>query len=628
LYIAFDDLPNLRPWSQKPLNADSVFTARNWTNLEIMGHLKRSVTRGQAQAELSVLFHDTLSTDWKPAKTSDLPAFTLIPGSQGIPHLREDFTEPLRTLMVLVALGLLIACANIATLLLARASTRRREISVRLAVGASRPRLIRQLLTETVLLALLGGGFGLLFAGWATSMLVSMFSGEMSRIALDVKPDSRVLLFTLGVAVVSGMLFGLLPALRASSLDLASVMKEATTSLVAGGEKHRLGNSLVVAQVAASLVLMVGAGLFVRTLENYDRQNYGFNQEHLLTFGVGATRQGYQGDRLIEVYRELQDRVGALPGVTAATAMNNAPFSGWAGNSSISFEGRPTKADTPVRWLRVGPDFFRTMQIPIVLGRGIEARDTAASPRVAVVDQTFVERYFPKQNPIGQRFSLSSSFDPKDVMEIVGVSEPAELTDPHHQPMPKAYASYPQFPASLASMYFELRTTGDPATVISELRDLVRAIDPDLPLMNVRTEAAQLDEALVGERLFARLSTFFGLLALTLASIGLYGTISYAVSRQTQEIGIRMALGAKPGDISRMVVNQGIKLVGTGLGIGMALALGTTRLARDLIFGVQPDDPWTLLGAAALLAAVATVACYIPARRAARVAPLAALRHE
>jgi predicted permease len=628
LYMAFDDLPNLRPWSQKPHNADSVFTARTWAILDIMGRLKPSVTRSQAQAELNILFHHFLTTDWKPAKGSDLPELTLIPGSQGIPDLREGFSEPLRILMVLVTLALLIACANIATLLLARASARRREISVRLAVGASRPRLIRQLLTETVLLALLGGGLGLLFAGWATSMLVSMFSGEMSQIALDVKPDSRVLLFTLGVAVVTGMLFGLAPALRASSLDLSSVMKEATTSLVAGGEKHRLGNSLVVGQVAASLVLMVGAGLFVRTLENYDRQNYGFNQEHLLTFGVDATRQGYQRDRLIELYTRLQDRVGALPGVMAATAMNNAPFSGWSSNTNISFEGRPTKTDNPVRWLRVGPDFFRTMQIPIVLGRGVEAQDTAASPRVVVVDQTFVERYFPKQNPIGQRFSLSSTFDPKDVLEIVGVSEPAELTDPHVQPRPKAYASYAQFPESLDSMYFELRTTGNPATVISELRDLVRAIDPDLPLMNVRTETAQLDEALVGERLFARLSTFFGLLALALAAIGLYGTISYAVSRKTHEIGIRMALGAKPGDISRMVANQGIKLVGIGSGIGIALALGTTRLARDLIFGVRPDDPWTLLGAAVLLAAVALVACYVPARRAARVAPLAALRHE
>jgi predicted permease len=628
VYIAFDDLPNLRPWSQKPTDTDSVFTDRYWANLNIVGRIKPGVSQRQAEAELNGLFHNFLTADWKTAKAEKIPAFMLMPASQGIPNLRENYTQPLQILMLLVGLSLLIACANIATLLLARASGREKEISVRLAMGASRARLARQLLTESVLLALLGGALGLLFAGWGTSMLVALFSGGPNQIALDVNPSSAVLRFTFAVALLTGILFGLAPALRASRLDLASVMKDGAASLTAGREKHRLGNSLVVSQVAASLVLMVGAGLFVRTLVNYERKNYGFNQEHLLLFGVDATRQGYQGNRLINVYSQLQDRLQALPGVTGVAAQDYAPFGGWSSNTVISFPGRPTTTENPVRWLRIGPDFFRTMQIPVILGRGIDRSETTASPRVAVVDQTFVKKYFPNENPIGQRFSLGEQPDPKNTIEIVGVTKPAELTNLHAAPRPKAYMAYAQFPASVNSMYFELRTAGDPATVISEVRHAVRQVDSGLPLMSLRTQSEQRDDALVQERLFARLSGFFGLLALALATTGLYGTMAYSVARTTREIGIRMALGAQPGTVSRMVVGRGMKLAGMGAVIGIVAALGATRLASSLIFGVAPDDPWSFAGTAILLLLVALLACYIPARRAMRVDPMVALRCE
>ena len=627
IYMAFDDLTNLRPWSEKPYTGDdSVFSARNWLSINVIGRLRPGASQNVAEAELRVLYRNFITSDWKPAKAEDVPAFALISASQGIPYLQEGFTQPLEILMVLVGLSLLIACANVATLLLARASTRQKEISVRLAIGASRGRLVRQLLTESVLLSMVGGALGLLFAGWGTSMLLTMYAGSSTQIALDVKPDATVLLFTLGVTVMTGILFGLAPALRAARLDLSSVMKDSTTSTTAGREKHMVGNALVVAQVAASLVLLVGAGLFVRTLVNYDQLNYGFNLEHLLMFGVDGTRQGYQPDRLMSLYSQIQERLQALPGVKAATAVNYAPLSGWSSNTIVLFVDRPTKGENPVRVLHVGSDFFRTMQVPILMGRGITQSDNAASPGVAVVDGTFAKRYFPNENPIGKRFMVKR--DDKYVLEIVGVSKNAELTKVHPQPRPKAYLAYAQFPEHLNSMYFELRTAGEPGTMASEVRDAVQQIDPGLPLMGMKTQTERRDEGLVQERVFARLSSFFGLLALALAIIGLYGTMAYAVAQKTREIGLRMALGAAPGDVMRMVIGRGIMLVGIGAALGVIAAYWAARLASSLIFGVTPDDPWTFAGAAAALVLVALLACYIPARRAMRVDPIVALRYE
>jgi len=630
IYMAFDDLPNLRPWSEKPNEADSVFTARNWVVLNVIGRLKPGVSQRQAQSDLNTLFQNFITTDWKPQKASEIPAFTLTPASQGIPYLKESFTQPLQILMALVGLALLIACANIATLLLARATSRKKEISVRLAIGASRARLVRQLLTESVLLAFVGGALGLMFAGWGTNMLVAMYASGSTQIALDVKPDSTVLFFTLAIAVLTGILFGLAPALRASRMDVASVMKDAAMSLTAGREKHRLGNALVIAQVAASLVLLLGAGLFVRTLVNYERANYGFNQERLLMFGVNGTRQGYQGSRLLNMYQQIQDRMQALPGVRAATGVDFAPFGGWSSNAGIHFPGEKQSTAKPMRWLRVGPDFFSTMEIPIILGRPIQRSDKLGAPQVAVVDETFVKKYLPNQYPIGQRFNIGTNPDTKAkyTFEIVGVCKAAELTNVHSEPRPKAYMAYAQFPQFVDTMYFEMRTAGEPTTIISEVRDAVRQIDSGLPLMSLKTQAEQRDEALVQERLFARLSGFFGLLGVALATIGLYGTMAYAVSRRTHEIGIRIALGAKPMDVMRMVLGRGITLVGIGTAIGIAGGLAATRLARSLIFGVTPNDPWTFVFAALVLMLVAVAACYLPARRAMRVDPIVALRYE
>ncbi|HEV2388854.1 MAG TPA: ABC transporter permease [Candidatus Acidoferrales bacterium] len=630
LWMAFDDLPQLRPWSSKPAGGDSVYTAHNWICLNIMGRLKPGVTRKQAQAALDILFRHFLTEDWKPRRPQDVPGFTLTAASQGIPYLRDSLTQPLFVLMAAVGMVLLIACANVATLLLARASARQKEVSVRVAVGASRGRLVGQFLTESVLMAGLGGALGLLLAQEGTKMLLAVFATGGNTV-LRVAPDPAILLFALGVSLLTGILFGLAPALRISRVDLASAMKATAASVTVGRDRHRLGRTLVVAQVAASMVLLVGAGLFVRTLVNYQRHNFGFEQDHLLTFGLDPTRDGYAGNRLAGFYAQLLNRVRQLPGTQSATIMEYAPFISWSNNSTIAIFGAPRNpSNPPLRYQTVGPDFFPTLRIPLVLGRGIQASDTAGSAKVAVVDETFVKMFLPRVNPIGQRFYFGGNTPlPESSFEIVGVAKPAELTDIHARLRPKAYLAYTQEPpALLGQMYFELRAAGDPRSLIPEVREAVAQLDPNLPLIDLKAQTDQLDQSLTQEKLFARLSSLFGLLAVTLAVIGLYGTLAYAVTRKTHEIGIRMALGAAPDEVCRMVVGQGLRLAGPGVAIGLVAALGLTRLAHSLMFGVSATDPATFAGIALLLAAVAAAASYLPARRAMRVAPVRALRYE
>lgn len=630
LWVPFDDKPNMRPWSSQPGGGGtSVFTARNWICISVIGRLKDGVTRAQAEGSLDALFHNFVTADWHPEKPDEVPHMMLRSASDGLPYLQESTEHPLYILMVAVGLVLLIACANVATLLLARATSRKKEISVRLAIGASRSRLIRQLLTESVLMSVLGGALGLVFANWGTRALVALMSSGASPTILDAGVDSKVLLFTFIASVLTGILFGLAPAFRVTRIELASAMKDSAANISAARDKHRLGKSLIVAQVAASLVLMIGAGLFVRTLINFENRNFGFDQQNLLSFGLDPTRAGYHDARLVNFYAQLLDRVQALPGVKAATLMEYAPFVGWSNNNSVALEGTAKKNNgSTVRSQAVGPDFFGTLDIRVILGRGIERSDTTASLPVAVVDETFARKFFPGENPIGRRFSRGLTFDPKDSFEIVGVVKPAELTDVHSDLKPKAYFAYAQVPKYLDMMFFEVRSQGSPSTVISELRDTVRQADPALPLIDLKTQTQETGEALSQERLFARLTSVFGLLALLLAMIGLYGTMAYSVTRKTHEIGIRMALGAKPADVLVMVIRQGITLTSLGVAIGIVAALGVTRLVSSVIYGVKPYDPVTFATVAVLLMAVAFLACYIPARRAMRVDPMLALRYE
>jgi len=630
-WVPFDDKPNMRPWSVPPGGTGSVFTERYWLCLNIMGRLKDGVAREQAQGAFDAIFHQFVTADWHPAKESDVPHFELASGGQGLPVLQNRAAQPIYTLMAAVGLLLLLACANIATLLLARANSRKKEIGVRLAMGASRSRLIRQLLTESLLMSMLGGVLGLAFANWGTTALITLMSkANNGTMILDAGMDLRVLFFTFVVAALTGILFGLAPALRASEPDLLPAMKDNAVGVSRPCNKHRLGGSLIIGQVAASVVLMIVAGLFVRTLANFESHDFGFDQRNLLTFGLDPTHAGYHEVRLVNLYSQLLDRIQALPGVRAATLIQSAPFSGWANkNSAVSVEGSaPKQGDSELYWQTVGPDFFSTMGIPIVLGRGIQRTDTAASPKVAVIDETFSRKYFPEENPLGHRFSLSPKYEPANSYEIVGVVRPAELTEVIPGVHPKAYASYAQFPKGLGRMFFEVRAEGAPASIVSELRDAVHQTDASLPLISLKTQAEETSEALSFQRLFAGLTSVFGLFALLLSMIGLYGTVAYFVTRKTHEIGIRMALGARPGSVLGIVLRQGIALTLMGVALGVLAALGATRLISSMIFGVNPFDALTFIAVAAVLLFVALAACCIPARRAMKVDPMVALRYE
>ena len=629
LWMAFADRAELRPWSENPFHSSSVFTAKDWICLNIMGRLKPGVSRARAEAELDTIFRNALTADWKPDRPDQVPHLQLWEASQGIADLHESFEKPLYVLMCAVGLVLLIACANLATLLLARATGRKKEISVRLAMGASRSRIIGQLLTESILLSLCGGAVGLVLTRWGTEALLAMISTGQMPIVLDVRSDSAILLFTALLSTLTGIVFGIAPAFRATKIDLASTMKESASNVTEGRRGHLLGKSLVIAQVSASLVLMIGAGLFVRTLQNIQNKNLGFNQEKLLLFGLDPTRDGYHAERLVNLFTQLHQQVRALPGVKNATLFEFAPLSGWSSNTSAKIEGSSRKIENPmVRLGTVGPNFFATMQIPIVLGRDILDSDSLKAPKVAVVNEKFVQNSLGGENPIGHYFDIRGMDNDMVRFEIVGVIKDAELTDVHADPRPKAFLSYAQLPDRLNTMYFEVRAAGNPTGLLSEIRNVVRRADPDLPLMNVKTQAEQTADALTQERLFARLSSFFGIVALLLACIGLYGTMAYAVTRKTHEIGIRMALGAKRHDVLSMVLGQGLAMAAIGVVLGVVAGIGLTRWIASFMYGVSATDPLTFSVVSVLLILVAAVACYVPAYRAMRVDPLVALRYE
>ena len=627
LWVAMWDNPKLRPWGFDPYQSPSVFTARKWIAINIMGRLKPGVKIAQATASLDAVYRRFETEEWTPPKNGDYSHLSLGAASRGLDYLRSSYSNPLYILMGAVGFVLLIACANLATLLLARASARQKEISVRLAIGASRMRLIRQLLTESILMSLAGGALGLLFASWGTHALVTVISGQITLgVSADIGPNWYVLLFAFGAALLTGIIFGLAPAYRATRVELASSMKQSASNVTDFRDKNRLAKSLVTAQVAASLVLLIVAGLFVQTLVNMERRNFGFDQKNLLLFGLDATRDGYTGMRLMDFYNQAMENIRALPGVQSATMLEYKPFGEVSNNTNIEIVGSKQKRDDKtVRFFTVASDFFATMRIPIILGRGIDDTDRVTSQKVAVVNDRFVKEFLKGENPIGQQIS---GLDDKDQFQIIGVSRDAELTNAHAKPMPKAYLAYAQLPGFLTSMYFAVRTAGTMPGLVPEVRGVIGRMDAQLPLLGIITQSEQTAFQFSQERLFAQLSTFFGLLALLLAMIGLYGTMAYSVTRKTHEIGIRMTLGAKPGDVLRMVVGQGIRLASIGVVIGIVASFGATRLISSMIFGVTATDPVTFAGVVVILILVAVAACYLPARRAAKVDPMVALRYE
>ncbi|HEU5132892.1 MAG TPA: ABC transporter permease, partial [Pyrinomonadaceae bacterium] len=610
----------------------------------LMGRLKPGATMAQAEASLagpfqqSVLEHRALRrTDAGAALRTldpkDLPRLGVESGSQGEMNSRRWLESPLRLLAGVVGVVLLIACANVANLLLVRASSRRKEIAVRLAVGASRWRLVRQLLTESVLLAGVGGALGVLFALWIKNglLIVTEWGGrEMS--ALNPRLDLRVLGFTLGLSFLTGVIFGILPALRATNLNLTPALKDSGRNS-SGIGRSWLSKSLVVVQVSLSVLLLIGAGLLIRTLRNLQHVDTGFNANNLLLFKVEPSLLGYENEKLADLYQRSFSRLEAVPGVQSVTFSRSPLLSQSAWTSSvyvpgeIGANGQPRDSNAKVHSVR--ENFFSTMEIPLLMGRGLTEQDDARTPRVAVVNQAFVKAHFANENPIGKRFG----FDPEKQtdIEIVGVARDAKYTSQRDEIQPTVYQSWRQVLRRMTFATFEVRTAGDPAASIAGVRQAMREVDSNLPLSNIRTQVQQANETLAMERMFAKLLALFGLIAQQLAAIGLYGVMAYVVSQRTHEIGIRMALGADRRKVLMMVVRQGMVLTLVGIAIGLIAAFVLTKYLESLtsmLFGVEPRDPWTFAFIGILLGVVALVACLVPARRATKVDPLRALRYE
>ena len=601
--------------------------------LMVMGRLKAGVDLDQAQASVNHALQQFLTERAGSQLTEERQKgiqntyVTLVEGKGGISGLRRHYSRPLQMLMAIVGMVLLIACANVGSLLLSRAASRKAEISMRMALGATRWRIIRQLLTESMLLAVIGGVCGVLLAQWGVTVLVNLVAKGSP---LDTRPDTGILLFTAGISIVAGLLFGLIPAIQASRSDLSSAIKE-RTRLRGGFMRLSLSSLMVVMQVGLSMVLLTGAGLFARSLVKLQNENVGFERNNMLLLGIDPRLAGYKPAELATLYQQILERLGSLPQVRSVSLATYAPMSGTSRSSSIRITGYTPQPgeDVVVEDVLTGPRYAETLGVPLLRGREIEMRDTAASQRVAVVNAAFVDRFFKDQNPIGRQFTFDDDTDSGTMLEIVGVIGNIKSGDAREKPEPAVYRPILQIVDGAAfSATVHVRTIADPTPLTGQVRQMINQIDDKMPIFSVITLKDQLNESLNQDRLIAQLVSFFGALALILACIGLYGVMAHGVARRTNEIGIRMALGAKGGNIAWMILRETLYLVLAGLLIGVPAALLGARLISAQLFDMSPTDPVTLVGAAMVLTLVALLAGYLPARRASRVNPLTALRYE
>jgi macrolide transport system ATP-binding/permease protein len=607
------------------------FNDRRFYWVEILGRRKPGVTIAQAQDALGRSFDQFTTAEAKnDAERANLPKLLVKDASRGLDGLQRQYSKPLYILMTLVALILSIACANLANLLLARAAGRRREMAVRLSLGAGRARIIRQLLTESLLLAVLGAALGLLFAKWGVRGLLFLMANGRQTFLLDAGLNWRVLAITTGLALLTGVLFGLAPALQSSKVDLVSALKQTR----AGEARRRIGawfkvslsQGLVVTQIAVSLLLLVAAGLFVRTLSKLNSVELGFNREHVLVFGVNARQAGYSDQALRSFFQNLHTNLAAIPGVRSATATNFPLVAQNMSTSGIRLPGSTFK-DADTAFLNVAANFFETMQIPVLAGRAIDARDIASGAKVAVVNEVFVKKYLNGANPIGQNFTRGRR-EYEMQFEIVGVARNARYHSLKDELPAVAYLPYTHDPRQIGSLTFELRVAGDPLAFANAAREVVRRADSRIPVTNIKTQDDVIEQTIGQERTFAMLCTAFALLAVAIACVGLYGTMAYSVARRTNEIGLRMALGAQRRRLIWMVLRDVFAMAGVGLAIGVPVALATSKFVKAFLFDMQPNDPMAIGGAAIALVLAALAAGYGPAWRASRIDPWNALRHE
>ncbi len=604
--------------------------------LQVMGRLKPGASPAQVQGNLEGVFQHTArsgleaylkslsdeerSRSYNRSRT-EVPRLLVEPGGRGMYDISTNESRSVMILAVVVGLVLLIVCANVANLLLSRATTRRKELSVRLSLGATRGRLVRQLLTESLLLATLGGALGIVVGYWGKQLLPG---------AADVpRPfDWRVLTFVLAVSGLTGLLFGILPALRGTGMNVNSALKENGRGVV--GSRSWASKILLAVQVAISLVLLVGAGLFLRTLTNLRHVDIGFNPQNLLLFRVNPSLNRYDEKRTLALYREMLERLGSVPGVSAVAMSAPALLTGNVNGTSIFVHGRTyapdvRDRDNNINRLVVSPNFFDVMGIPVLSGRGFTERDSETAPKVVMINQAAVKKYFANENPVGQR--MGSNLETASQLEIVGVVRDVKYDSVRDAAPPTMFVPYMQ--TRVGSPVFEVRTAQSAAgAVTGAVREAVRQIDQNLPMMDVSTQLEQVELRFQQEKFFAQAYTLFGVVALLLASLGLFGLMSYNVARRTNEIGIRMALGAQRHDVLRLVMRESMLLVIIGVAAGLAIALFAGRFVATLLYGVPPTDALALALAIFVMIVVSAVAGYIPARRASRVDPMVALHYE
>jgi len=600
-------------------------------SLYLIGRLKNGVSAEQANAAVNLLFKQSLQELAGPQPAADRlqdierASIELTPAGKGVSELRREFSLSLRILMAVVGVVLLIACANIANLLLARAANRKKEFAVRIAMGAGRIRLIRQLLTESILLASVGGLAGVMLAWWGSRLLIGMASSSAEPLPLDVTPNLRILGFTLLASLLSAVIFGTAPALRAARIEPNAALKGGRGTVQAGSQSP-LGKALVVGQVALSLLLLVGAGLFVRTLINLQNVPTGFNQQNVMVFRIDTAATGYKDEQFPALLREVEEKVETVPGVqSAAFSFLLLNQGGW---TSLVSTRDLTATDTESRLVRqnvVGPDYFAAMGIPLLLGRGFGPQDTEKSQKVAVISETMAQRFFPDGSPLGRRFGVGGP-QSRDEIEVIGVVKDSKYISLTEKPQALAFYSHSQRAQSLGNLV--VRYTGAPEAMIAPVRQAIREVNRNLPIDEVVSLSDHIGRSLVQQKLVARLAAFFGLLALLLACVGLYGVLSYAVARRTNEIGIRMALGAQSRDVLWLMLREALALVIIGVVVGLVASLAATQTASSLLYNLKPNDPLTLILATLLLLTIAILAGYLPARRAARVDPMVALREE
>jgi predicted permease len=624
-------VPMMMRNEMSPLMNDLESRRSMWLN--IFGRLKPGMSRQQAEAAMNAFWKPILELEAKDLNFSQRLReqflnrhLSLLEGGRGISATSGQTSAAIVVLMGMVGLLLLIACANVANLLIARATARQREITIRLAMGASRIRLIRQLLVESLLLALGGGVLGLLLAEWTGEALLSFLPSDPSMMGISGQPDGRVLLFALALSVVTGVLFGIVPSLQATKADLASTLKDQASAVVGGGMGHlRLRKSLVVTQVALSLMLLIGAGLFARSLYNLKNIDAGFHTDHIISFAVQPSLSGYRQERMRGLFERLQVNIARLPGIRGASMAEVALLAGDNEDTSIVIEGYQAKEDENiiVAQNKIGPGFFATLGIPLVAGRDFTNADGAEAPQTVIVNERFAKQYFGAENPIGRRLRFRRD---KVSSEIVGVVRDGKIVSLREKPVRCIYLPYAQ--SQIGYMTFYARTAQEPSAASQMLREEVRRQDPNLPMFNVITMDRQIDESLFADRLVAALSAGFGALATLLAAVGLYGVMAYMVVRRTREIGIRMALGAGRREVLGLVMKEVVVLGAVGIGIAVLAWLAMGRLIESQLLGVSARDPWVISGATVALALVALLAGLLPALRATRVDPLTALRYE